>query len=365
MPGPRKKATKKVAKKAVKKPTPTASSSIDDLVRAMPAGELVIRRASDEELWSNVPGYVSTRSIALDKAIGRPGIPLGRVSQISGDAHIGKSTLVDQILAEAQANDMLSVLYDNEASRDMAYTQALGVDLDKLAYVQMGATAQITTVQGCFNHLSGLLDWLATNQQKAVVAIDTISVLPTDEDLVRDMGEVKPGDTAKTIAHGLRCMMPRVARTKAAVIFVNHVYEPMKAYGGKVERGGRGLTNNSSLIVRLSRGRIGPESSTLKMPDGSVYGRTAIAEIIKCRLAGTTGRRVNVAFMHGAGVDNVWELYHSLKGAGVITSGGGWSTIQGPDGEPIRFRNGHFGLAEVCQQNSDLYRALLGTYMEL
>jgi RecA/RadA recombinase len=80
-------------------------------------------------------GYVGTRNIALERALGVPGIPLGRVTEISGWEGAGKSTMLDQIFAECQAQGGTAALADIERARFRSYMFKLGVT-DQLIDIQ-------------------------------------------------------------------------------------------------------------------------------------------------------------------------------------------------------------------------------------
>jgi RecA/RadA recombinase len=80
-------------------------------------------------------GYVGVRNIALQRALGLPGIPLGRVTEISGWPGAGKSTMLDQILAQCQAEGGIAVLADTERGRNRAYMASLGVRPESLIWI--------------------------------------------------------------------------------------------------------------------------------------------------------------------------------------------------------------------------------------
>lgn len=96
-------------------------------------------------------GYVGTRNVALDRALGAPGIPLSRVTEISGWPGAGKSTMADQILAQCQAEGGLAVLADTERNRNIGYMRALGVD--PASCVWLGGR----TIEAMFEQLETLL----------------------------------------------------------------------------------------------------------------------------------------------------------------------------------------------------------------
>lgn len=81
-------------------------------------------------------GYVGTRNIAIDRVLDCPGFPLGRCVEISGWPGAGKSTIADQIIAQAQSEGGLGVIADTERTRNIAYMQhGLGVNLASTVWV--------------------------------------------------------------------------------------------------------------------------------------------------------------------------------------------------------------------------------------
>ncbi len=81
-------------------------------------------------------GYVGTRNIAIDRAIGeRQGLPLGRITEISGWEASGKSTALDQVIAQCQSDGGLAVLADTERARERDYMERLGVRPESLVMI--------------------------------------------------------------------------------------------------------------------------------------------------------------------------------------------------------------------------------------
>lgn len=80
-------------------------------------------------------GYVGTRNIALERALGSKGLPLGRVVEVSGWPGAGKSTLLDQVLAQCQEEGGVGVLADTERGRNRRYMESLGVQPESLVWI--------------------------------------------------------------------------------------------------------------------------------------------------------------------------------------------------------------------------------------
>lgn len=87
-------------------------------------------------------GYVGTRNIALERALGVRGIPLGRVVEISGWPGAGKSTMLDQIFAQCQVEDGVSAIADVERARNRAYMARLGIQDKAMVWIG-GKTAEM------------------------------------------------------------------------------------------------------------------------------------------------------------------------------------------------------------------------------
>ena len=87
---------------------------------------------------TNVHGWVSTGASMLDVAISnRPygGLPVGRITEITGLEQSGKSLVSAHLLAETQKQGGVAVLIDTENAVSREFLQAIGVDVSKLLYV--------------------------------------------------------------------------------------------------------------------------------------------------------------------------------------------------------------------------------------
>jgi RecA/RadA recombinase len=121
-------------------------------------------------------GYIPTYNVALDRALGAPGIPLGRITEISGWEAAGKSTVLDQILAAVQAENGVGALADVERTRDRPYMTALGVRPESLVWLG-GRTAEqmfaeVETLVRTSAHLNALA-W-----QRALAGVRGIACVP-------------------------------------------------------------------------------------------------------------------------------------------------------------------------------------------
>ena len=97
----------------------------------------------DDKLVMKIKGVISTRCATLDVAIGRGGVPLGRLTVLHGAEGSGKTTVALQLVAECQAKGGLAVYFDKEYKLDPDYAQKLGVDPKRLIISQPSTLEQI------------------------------------------------------------------------------------------------------------------------------------------------------------------------------------------------------------------------------
>ena len=92
----------------------------------------------DTDSPSDVKEWISTGSTMLDLAIAnRPygGIPVGRITEITGLEASGKSLLAAHALANTQKKGGLAVYIDTENAISREFLEAIGVNLKEMLYV--------------------------------------------------------------------------------------------------------------------------------------------------------------------------------------------------------------------------------------
>lgn len=123
----------------------------------MTPGEAVARL---DALDSPAPEFVSTGSVGLDLALGTGGYPLGRVSEIYGEAFCGKTTLaLSAIPAMQKLGTVAYVPLDGDFNPE--YARRIGIDLDRLMIVSCFTGNQLQSLPADFI----VLDSLSSNEQ--------------------------------------------------------------------------------------------------------------------------------------------------------------------------------------------------------
>lgn len=126
--------------KLPKLPTPTAvtpernllvKALLTDMQAGFGAAEVTAFDLCDD--LGRPRGYIPINNVALCRALQLPGLPMGRLIEVSGWEGSGKSTLLDEAFAAVQRIGGIGVLADTEGEvRDRAYMGRLGVQFDAL-----------------------------------------------------------------------------------------------------------------------------------------------------------------------------------------------------------------------------------------
>jgi len=177
---------------------------------------------------SRVDKWFSTGSYALDAIIsGRMrngGVPSGRLTMFYGESMTYKSSVVQKILANAQKEGLIPVIFDSENAIDPEGAERLGLDTSKVKYVP------IFNIEQCRNSLHKFLMNVKEKglEGKFIVAIDSLGNLESALETARiekDSHSIDMGTRARAIKSLLRTCTQLSAMTKTSIIITNHLYD--------------------------------------------------------------------------------------------------------------------------------------------
>lgn len=240
-------------------------------------GAHFISSAEDEETLARIPYGVSSQSLCFDMMIGRPGFPAGRLTEIVGLTHTGKSTIAYHTLAECQRLGGEAVLLETENAYEPERLREIGVDTKKLTKLEPATLEQVIDMTMM------ILEEVRVVQKfkgPLVIVVDSIAGTPTQVERDSESGERQMGIAARIMSHGLRNLIRPLAEHKAVLIFLNQLYASMQMYGEKyVSYGGSQIHKSASLRIRL-RTR---QSDLLKKGE-TALGTWTMADTIKNKI---------------------------------------------------------------------------------
>ena len=360
---PEKKSGQKSAKRT---PVASTSSALAEYRRVISSSGLaLVLDASGDHILQTAQGFISTQSIALDRLIGCPGVPRGRVTEISGDPHTGKTTVTDHIMAECQKRGGHAVAIDAEQAKDLAYSRKIGLNTDPeyLTWIQPEAGVPLEKIWGIIDTTVDLMIPISRSRP-IVLVFDSVAMPPTMQELEGDFDPGKPAVAASANRAAMRRITAKLARTDIALVVVNHLYTKIGHTFGdpRVEYGGNAFPMHASLRLRFST------SSLLKSEARGVYGAKVRVEVKKSKVSPTTAHSDYFAVLHGRGINNAWSVHEHLKSAKYIGGGqGGWHELRAEGFEPLRWRAGedaflHFETA--VNEYPELWGNLVSLYMQ-
>lgn len=283
---------------------------------------------------TNVKDWLSTGNAMLDVAISnRPygGLPVGRITEITGLEQSGKSLLAAHLLAETQKKGGVAVLIDTETAVSREFLEAIGVDISKLLYVS------VDTVEGVFESCETIIEKVRTGDKDRLVTIvvDSVAAASTLKELEADYG--KDGyatDKAIIISKAMRKITNMIGRQSIALVFTNQLRQKMNAMAFSdpwTTSGGKALAFHSSVRLRLKN------MGQLKVAD-RIVGIKVRAQVIKNRM-GPPLRHADFEIYFDRGIDNFNGWLTVMKDFKLIKQGGAWYEYTDTDtGEIIKFQ---------------------------
>lgn len=270
---------------------------------------------------------IPTGSLRLDWAIGGyrdfKGIPLGRISILWGAKGVGKTTLEQHIIANAQKifPDRRPALIDHELSYDPIYASACGVDPDLLLYVRPYSLK--TGEQYCLEDTFDIVETLARSGDVSVIFIDSIDALRPKVEVEGEYGESHMGKKAFLMGQAVRRLVGPLYTNSTALVAINQLRYKLGLLMGNPETmsGGEALKHHASLRIDM---RLGPQEKV----KGEVVGRITKCRVPWNKIAPPSGT-ATFTIVSGQGIDRFTELVELGAEQGVLEKRGTYYSYNG------------------------------------
>ena len=296
---------------------------------------------NDDEAPTNVDGWISTGCAMLDVAVSnRPygGLPVGRITEITGLEQSGKSLVSAHLLAETQKQGGVAVLIDTETAVSREFLEAIGVDVSKLLYVSADSVEQI------FDFTETIIEKVReTSKDKIVtIVVDSVAAASTTNELAADYK--KDGyatDKAIIISKAMRKITNMIGRQKISLVFTNQLRQKMNAMFGDpwTTSGGKALAFHASVRLRLKN--MGQIKMKVNAKDKTV-GMKVRCQVVKNRM-GPPLRAADFEIYFDRGIDNYGSWLSVMKENKLVKQAGAWySYVDTETGEEFKFQSKDF-----------------------
>lgn len=296
-------------------------------------GEVVKSFASEKMKATESPyreiEVIPTGYANLDKILGLGGIPLRKITEISGQNSVGKSTLALTIVAEAQKLQIPCLWVDVEFSFEEMYATSLGVDCTQLDLIQE---------EFAESALDQTEEWIRENS-KGLVIIDAIGGLSSRAEAEKSAEGRTIGGQAKLVAVFCRKIVPQLAINNIGLIALNHEFTDLMT-GRLMTSGGAKLGYHKSIWIRLKKGK------NKLMRGEQQVGNMVEAQIWKNKLAATMMQECTLQMEYGKGFSKQADLMEEAIDRGVLEKRGQFYYLQGE-----RVARGDNGLREKFKDN--------------
>jgi len=279
----------------------------------------------NDDIPTTVTDWISTGSSVLDVAISNRkygGVPIGRVTEVSGLESSGKSLLVAHILANTQKKGGIAIYMEGEVSAYSSFLKAIGVDLNKMIYIH------VTSIEQMFSLMDQLVSKIREKGKDRLVtiAVDSIAGIPTKSELEGTFDrEGYATDKAILMSKGMRKITGMIGEQKIALIFTNQLRSKLGISWGDnfVTPGGHALAFHSSVRIRLK------QMAKIKKTEAGkdkIIGIQSRAYVVKNRI-GPPYRHADFNIFFDSGIDDYGGWLTVLKDYNLIDKDGKTSYI--------------------------------------
>lgn len=228
-------------------------------------------------LWDSstaIDEWISTGSLVLDTVLSNKengGIPVGRLTEISGGEGAGKSLLASYILANTQKMGGVAIYIDTEHAASMEVLEEVGVDLKNLVYIQAG------TIEDVFTAMDNIVHKIEEAKTDKLITIvwDSVAATSTRAEVEGEYSDQTIGMAARRIGQGLRKIIPTISTHRVACVFINQLRTKIGVtFGDNMDTpGGKAIPYHASIRLRLLHYQQIKDSS-----------KKMVGRVIKCQV---------------------------------------------------------------------------------
>lgn len=265
---------------------------------------------------SQIVDWVSTGNSLVDLTIAnRPnaGLPVGRITELTGLEASGKSLMGAHLLAETQRKGGLAVFIDTETSVSTDFLTAIGVDVPKMLYIN------VDTVEDVFDKIEEIVTLVRKSSKNRLVTIlvDSVAAASTKKEMASDHG-ADGFATGKAIAisKAMRKITGLIAKQRICLCFTNQLRQKVGFVGlgdPYTTSGGKALAFHASLRLRLK------QLNQIKNTDKQTVGIRTKCTVVKNRM-GPPMRSVEFDIYFDRGIDNYSNWLEHLIEWDIVTN---------------------------------------------
>jgi recombination protein RecA len=188
---------------------------------------------------------ISSGSLTLDFAIGG-GIPAGRITELSGEPGVGKSTLAMEIVSNTLSKDTerYALYLDTEQRQSSNWMEQHIEAIDRVILVQPDNIEDAARIA-----MRMLEDNLIS-----IIVLDSVAGAASEQELERDLSTaIVGGNNAKSLGRMTRALMPYINKKDVVFLGINQTRADLSGYSRLITPGGQAWKFACSLRIELKR----------------------------------------------------------------------------------------------------------------
>ncbi len=318
-----------------------ANSLADSLNKKFKSFKVAYFLDGSEETPTDLEEWISTGSSILDLAISNRkngGLPVGRITELTGLEASGKSLLAAHLLANTQKQGGLAVYIDTENAMNEDFAKCIGIDVSKMLYIQL------ETVEDIFEVIENIITKVRESDKDRLVSIvvDSVAAATTKVEQADDFDQTGwATQKAIILSKAMRKITQMIGRQRICLVFTNQLRVKLGAMFGDpyTTSGGKAIGFHASCRLRLKA--AGQIKVKVNGKD-QVVGIKTKAQVVKNRM-GPPLRTAEFNILFDSGIDDYGSWLQMMKDAKLVSQAGAWYTYTDElTGEVIKFQSKEF-----------------------
>jgi recombination protein RecA len=207
------------------------------------------------ESTAKIRGVTSTQCWTLDAAIGRGGIPKGRLTIIHGAEGCGKTTVALHSAAEVQRLGGVAVYMDTEYKLDPEYAAYIGVDCSRLIISQ---PPYLEKAYEIFESIIAKAKSIRENSKERIpimIIMDSMNSTISKAEFEGDYEDKHYAPQAGVHSRSLPKLIPKLNKEDVSMLWISQVRQDINVKFGNPNKisGGKAPKFYSSLILDVQR----------------------------------------------------------------------------------------------------------------
>lgn len=265
-----------------------------------------------------IRGVISTQSRTLDAAIGRGGIPLGRITVLHGREGCGKTTMCLHLCAEVQKQGGVVLYIDKEYKLDPDYARKIGVDVDHMIISQPSHLERVYEI--IIATIKKAAAWRKATKKRVpiLIVLDSLNAAIAKARLEGEVEDKHVAPEARVHSENIPKMLDILHKEDVAMVYVSQYRANIgKMFGDKNETaGGNAPKYYASLMLKVEY--IGKEKD-----GGEAVANKTRVTCVKNQIA-PPFKQAEFEIKYGIGIDRVATLLDAAMDAGIVTKKGSW-----------------------------------------